>query len=160
VGQRQIYGYDSFEKGFPEPTSEDDSPRNPKKGEWSKSPSGKYEYTKDFIEKVLSTSGIPLNEIKLNLTEGFFHESLKNHPQKPISILHIDGDLYQSYKDTLNFLFDKVSPGGIIIFDDFQAKNEKSERFPGAGKAVKEFLKDDYDSLKVSIAGNYYYIKK
>jgi len=31
---RQIYGYDSFE-GFPEPTIEDVSFRNTKKGEWS-----------------------------------------------------------------------------------------------------------------------------
>ena len=36
-GQRRIFGYDSFE-GFPDPTIEDRAFRDPKKGDWSKSP--------------------------------------------------------------------------------------------------------------------------
>jgi len=157
-GQRRIYGYDSFE-GFPEPASEDKSFRNPKKGEWSESPSRKYSYTIDFIKQVMSNGGIQIDSESLILTKGFFDETLQNHPKKPIAILHIDGDLYQSYNAALTNLFDLVSKGGVIVFDDIIAGNEESDPFPGARLAVKEFLKSEYNSLKVSIAGNYYYIK-
>ena len=158
-GSRHIYGYDSFEDGFPEPTSEDASIRNPKKGEWSNSPSGKYQYTIDFIKTVLSSSGVSVDINDLTLTKGFFNESLLQHPKKQIALLHLDGDLYQSYKAPLEILFDRVSSGGIIVFDDFLAKNDKDESFPGARLAVKEFLKDEFNNLKISVVGTCYYIK-
>lgn len=159
-GQRHIFGYDSFE-GFPEPTIEDKSLRNPKKGNWSHSPSGKYKYSKKFIKLVLKQGGIPLNKISLTLTKGFFSNSLKKHPQKPIAILHIDGDLYQSYRAALENLFNKVSKNGVIIFDDFtKEEEEKEEKFPGARLAVKEFLGNEYRNLKSSIKGTCFFIKK
>ena len=157
-GNRHIYGYDSFEDGFPEPTLEDASSRNPRKGEWSHSPSGKYQYTKDFIKKVLSLSEVSIES--LTLTKGFFDQTLKEHPKKPIALLHLDGDLYQSYKIPLEILFNQVSSGGIIVFDDFLDKQEKGEPFPGARLAVKEFLKDEFEKLNTSVVGTNYYIKK
>lgn len=42
-GRRKLWAYDSFQ-GFPEPTPEDRSHRNPMAGEWASSPSGKYHY--------------------------------------------------------------------------------------------------------------------
>ena len=158
-GQRQIFGYDSFE-GFPQPSKEDKSFRNPKKGDWSKSPSGKYEYTKKFINKVLNESHIPLNEINLTLTKGFFNESLLNHPNRPIAMLHVDGDLYESHKSVLEILYQRVSKGGIIIFDDINSKQDTNDPFPGSRIAVKEFFKEKYNSLKVSIGGTLYFVKE
>ncbi len=158
-GQRHIFGYDSFE-GFPRPTIKDKSPRNSKKGEWSHSPSGKYKYSKKFTKLVLKEGMIPLNKISLTLTKGFFSNSLKKHPQKPIAILHIDGDLYQSYKAALENLFDKVNKGGIIIFDDFTKEEKKEEKFPGARLAVKEFLGNKYKNLQSSIRGTCFFIKE
>lgn len=157
-GNRRIFGYDSFE-GFPQPTKEDDSHRNPKKGEWSKSPSGKYPYTIDFIKKILIIGGITNVDKRITLRKGFFEHSLSNHPDAPIALLHIDADLYQSYKITLQHLYEKVIVGGIIIFDDFTSKG-KNESFPGARKAVREFLKDEFNNIQLSSRGNYYYIKK
>lgn len=158
-GERTIYGYDSF-SGFPEPTVKDKSWRNPKKGEWSTSPSGKYAYTKEFIKKVISLAGVPSNDEKLFLTRGYFEESLLTHPPRPIALLHLDGDLYQSYKSALEAMFSKVSVGGIIVFDDFLVDSEDNDPFPGARLAVKEFLGKEYDSLLASIAHKYYYVKK
>lgn len=157
-GQRKIYGYDSFE-GFPEPTKEDKSPRNPKKGEWASSPSGKYKYTKEFITDVISASGVPINEMKIDLIKGYFSESLKTHPDRPIAILHLDGDLYQSYMDPLKLLYDKVGIGGVIIFDDFLFEKGEKEDFPGARCAVMDFFKDKYKDIKCSICGTPYLIK-
>ena len=155
---RTIYAYDSFE-GFPEPTEEDNSFRNPKKGEWSKSPSGKYEYSKEFMESVLTEAGVKPDENLINLKKGFFSDSLKEHPEKPIALLHVDGDLYQSYMDVLTNLYNRVAKGGIIVFDDFLFEKNGEDKFPGARLAVEEFLGDKVKDLKVSIRGTAYLIK-
>ena len=156
--EREVFAYDSFE-GFPAPTEEDKSVRNPKEGEWSFSPSGKYKYSKEFTELVLMEAGVPLSELSISITKGFFSDSLKRHPNRPIALLHVDGDLYSSYKDTLENLYELVSPGGIIVFDDFLAEQVEGESFPGSRQAVREFLGDKIDNLKVSIAGTNYLIK-
>jgi len=158
-GQRQIFGYDSF-KGFPQPSKEDKSFRNPKKGDWSKSPSGKYEYTEKFINQVLNESHMPLNEINLKLTKGFFNKVLLNHPNRPIAMLHVDGDLYESHKSVLEILYQRVNKGGIIIFDDVLSEQDTDDPFPGSKIAVKEFFKDKFNSLKVSIGGTLYFVKE
>ena len=157
-GQRSVFGYDSFE-GFPEPTKEDDSFRKPKKGEWSASPSGKYQYTQDFIRKVLTEGGIA-NANEIILTKGFFCDTLPHHPDRPIAILHVDGDLYLSYMDTLKYLYPKVSRGGLIVFDDFLAKKEDEDRWPGARKAVEDFFGEQSKNIKVSERGTPYLIKE
>ena len=158
-GGRAIYAYDSFE-GFPEPTNEDDSVRDPKKGEWSMSPSGKYKYSKEFTQQNLSESGLPTDIVSsVSITKWFFSDSLKKHPNRPIALLHIDGDLYSSYMDTLENLYDMVSKGGVIVFDDFLAESTEDESFPGARKVVKEFLGDKFNNVKVSVGGTNYYIK-
>jgi len=158
-GQRRVFGYDSFE-GFPEPTLEDASKRAPKKGEWSRSPSGKYKYSIDFIKMVLSKAGLPVARLPLVLTRGFFCDSLKKHPDRPIALLHLDGDLYQSYKDCLVNLYEKVARGGVIVFDDFQGRRPQLDAFPGSRLAIKEFLGKEYKNLKMSVGGTFYYVKR
>ena len=157
-GQRLIFAYDSFE-GFPEPTEEDNSDRRPQKGDWSASPSGKYEYSEKFTKLILETADIPFDDNQISVKKGFFSESLVEHPNQPIALLHVDGDLYQSYIDTLTLLYDKVSTGGIIVFDDFYQSELGEDRWPGARKAAKEFLGKKYSKLRVSIRGSYYYVK-
>jgi hypothetical protein len=53
-----------------------------------------------------------------------------------IGVLHIDCDLYSSYNDVLSSLFDNVSSGGYIIFDEYY-----SLKYPGPRLAVNEFIK-------------------
>lgn len=154
-GKRLIYGYDSFE-GFPEPTMEDSSYRNPKKGEWSFSPSGKYKYTPAFIKNIIKNSHIPTKN--LIIIKGFFEKTLIKNPCQSIAMLHIDCDLYQSYKTVLKLLYKKVSRGGLVVFDDIIA-DRKNSAFPGALKAVKEFFGKDFIKMKISIAGKYFFQK-
>ena len=79
----------------------------------------------------------------VKLIKGFFNESLTKYPGDKIAILHIDGDLYQSYKDCLGMLYKYVSRGGIVVFDDFLLVSYEGESFPGARKAVSEFLEKE-----------------
>ena len=81
----------------------------------------------------------------LNLTENVFliegdindtvPEFIKKNKEVRISLLHIDVDLYEPTKICIEHFFPKVVKGGIIILDDYGA-------FPGANKAVEEFIKD------------------
>ena len=36
-----------------------------------------------------------------------------------LAVLRLDGDLYESTMDALEALYDRVSPGGIVIVDDY-----------------------------------------
>lgn len=53
------------------------------------------------------------------------------------SLVHIDVDLYQPTKDSLEFVFPRMTRGGVIIIDDYG-----HSQFPGAKRAVDEFLID------------------
>jgi hypothetical protein len=153
---REVFALDSFE-GFPQPTAEDVSPRDPKRGEWSHSPSGKYEYSPKFLEELLSFSGVTQDNLKI--VKGFFNATLETLPKSPISLLHLDGDLYDSYKAPLSLLSEYIQIGGIIVIDDFlvEADHSHVESFPGARKAVMEFLDSNKNfELLVSIRGTPY----
>lgn len=134
--ERKIFALDSFE-GFPEPTLKDRSPRNPKRGEWSTSPNNEFRYSPSTIQKVLSLAEI---ESSVEFVKGFFAETTADLDVKTISILHLDGDLYESVKVPLNNLWDKVSVGGLIVVDDYTFELSRDEKFPGARAAVMEFL--------------------
>jgi len=54
-----------------------------------------------------------------------------------VSFVHVDVDMYQSYVDCLAFFWPRLSPGGIMVFDDYGHQN-----CPGARKAVDEFFAD------------------
>ena len=153
--QRKIFALDSFE-GFPEPHKFDLSKRNPKKGEWSMSPNRQFEYSITSIEKVLKLAEV---DVDVNFVKGFFDKTTLNLHVNKIAILHLDGDLYESIKFPLDNLWNKVSLGGIIVFDDFSydEKTTKDEPFPGARKAVMDFLKtnNNFDYLK-SLRGTPY----
>lgn len=49
-----------------------------------------------------------------------------------VSILRLDGDLYDSYKVALRHLYPKVVQGGFVIIDDWC--------FEGCRSAVKEYF--------------------
>lgn len=50
--------------------------------------------------------------------------------------VHLDVDLYQPTIDSLDYIYDKVVKGGIIITDDYQ-----SPLFPGNQKAWEKYFK-------------------
>ena len=153
---REVFALDSFD-GFPQPTIEDISPRDPKKGEWSNSPTGRYEYSPKFLEEVLSLSKVTHDNLKI--VKGFFNETMGTLPKSPISLLHLDGDLYESYKSPLSLLSEYIQIGGIIVIDDFlvRANNSQMESFPGARRAVMEFLDSNKNfEYLVSIRGTPY----
>jgi hypothetical protein len=69
---------------------------------------------------------------KVKFLKGWFRDTLHLAPIKELALLRLDGDLYESTMDALKALYDKVSPGGFIIVDDFND-------FEPCRRAVLEF---------------------
>jgi hypothetical protein len=102
---------------------------------------------KEYFSDVAGIFDIESQFKNLELISGTFVESLPTF-NKSIEILHIDCDLYQSYLDCLNNLYENIVEGGCVIFDEYF-----SLKYPGARDAVDEFFVDkvghfeNYDSL-------------
>jgi hypothetical protein len=64
--------------------------------------------------------------------KGWFRDTLPTAPVSRLAVLRLDGDLYESTLDPLTHLFDKVSPGGWVIVDDYF--------LPACKAAVNDFL--------------------
>ena len=147
---KNIWGFDSFE-GFPPPTVEDTSTRNVREGQYAVDEKTVwkrlYVYLKDdlFIRQ------------RVILIKGFFEDTLDNEKLEQISLLNLDVDLYQSYKVCLEKLYPKVSPGGIITFDEYL---RESLALPGAMKAIDEFFSGRKDRFfRDKYYGKYYVVK-
>ena len=70
-------------------------------------------------------------------------------PINEIAILRLDGDLYKSTIDTLEPLYDKVSPGGYIIVDDYNIPvcKQAVEDFRNARGIDDEIIKIDWTGV-------------
>lgn len=68
----------------------------------------------------------------IKFLEGWFKDTLYNAPIEKLSLLRIDGDLYESTYQTLEALYPKLSPGGYCIIDDFGT-------FEYCSKAVNDY---------------------
>jgi O-methyltransferase len=73
---------------------------------------------------------VGLEEVRLNFEryglldehvrflKGWFKDTLPG-PVGRLAILRLDGDMYESTIQTLDALYDRVSPGGFVIVDDY-----------------------------------------
>lgn len=72
------------------------------------------------------------------LRKGFIPESLTGLEDRRFSFVHCDLDLYKSTLDGLNFFYPRLTPGGVLLFDDYGLRiYEHAEK-----KAVDEFFAD------------------
>jgi hypothetical protein len=75
---------------------------------------------------------VPLEEVRRNFEayqllddqvcflKGWFRDTLPGAPIERLAVMHLDGDLYESTMDALVNLYDKLSPGGFVIVDDYK----------------------------------------
>lgn len=63
--------------------------------------------------------------------EGWFRDTLPRAPIERLALMRLDGDLYESTLDALRHLYDKLSPGGFCVIDDYVLE--------GCRSAVDEF---------------------
>jgi O-methyltransferase len=71
----------------------------------------------DRVHEVLRLVGVP--EGGVTTVPGWFKDTLPTLDIPRIALLHIDADWYDSVLLCLEHLFDRVVPGGFIVFDDY-----------------------------------------
>lgn len=103
---RQAYLYDTFE-GLPEKTSTEQERRN-------------WDYTKHDPEAIYAGVCEKFSKFKnVNIVRGIVPDSFAQAAPEKIAFLHVDMNSAQAEMLALEYLFDKVTPGGFIVFDDF-----------------------------------------
>lgn len=68
--------------------------------------------------------------------KGWFKDTLPSAPIKKLSILRLDGDMYESTWDALVNLYPKLSCGGYVIIDDWTAVR-------GCKAAVEDYRREN-----------------
>jgi hypothetical protein len=116
VAPATVYGFDSFE-GLPE--------------RWMPGmPAGSF-----------SVGGVlPPVRSNVKLVKGWFRDTLppflERHPNDPVSLLHVDCDLYRSSRTVLAALAPRLCAGSVIVLDDFEGL------FPDTvGRAFRELVR-------------------
>lgn len=95
---RPVVGFDSF-SGLPE----DWTPRHPR--------------------GTFGLDEVPEVDERAELVVGWFDDTLpqflKDRSDASIDFVHLDADLYSSTKYVLSSIFDRMSPGCVLLFDEF-----------------------------------------
>lgn len=135
VSRKKIWGFDSF-KGIPYAGANDD--QQPGLSEVDKSKFGKLESTgisshskESVIENFVNWK---IDYTNIELVEGWFQDTIPNNTIEKISLLRLDGDLYESTIIPLRHLWPKLVKGGILIMDDYVTLS-------GARKAFTDYFK-------------------
>jgi O-methyltransferase len=66
---------------------------------------------------------------------GWFKDTLPTAPIERLSLMRLDGDMYESTWQAIEALYPKLSPGGFCIIDDFGSHQSQ------AGLAVRDYRK-------------------
>jgi predicted O-methyltransferase YrrM len=132
---RDLHLFDTFE-GMSAPTASD---RRARDG----APADRLLQTSARDEKIWCYSS--LEEVRANLVatgyppEGLFfvqgkvEETIPEQAPASIAVLRLDTDWYESTRHELEHLYPRLSPGGVLIIDDYGA-------WEGARRAVDEYL--------------------
>lgn len=113
IEDRQVWVADSFQ-GLPPPTHERDAGWDLSKEKWPSLAVGLDE-VKELFQRY------ELLDERVRFLPGWFKDTLPSAPIQSLSVLRLDGDLYESTTDALTALYDKVSSGGFVIIDDYKA---------------------------------------
>ncbi len=91
----------------------------------------------DFHDTSLEgvSSRIPQKNVAFHA--GFIPDTFAGMEDSKICLAHIDVDLYRAVKDSTEFVYPRVSPGGFIVYDDYGFIT-----CPGSRRAVDEFYAD------------------
>ena len=111
---REVWIFDSFE-GLPELTQED-ADLAASKHLALNTKTGYISVPEACVQEISAKLGV-----KPRVVKGWFDATLPASKAAigPIAILRMDGDTYGSTMQTLDALYDSVSPGGMVVIDDY-----------------------------------------
>jgi len=127
--QKQFHIFDSFEGGLSEKTSKD-------KNERFEQSSKKISQEKEMFSSLEEEVGKVLQKFDfVKFYKGWIPDRFEEVSENRFSFVHIDVDLYEPTRDSLEFFFPRLVEKGGIVVDDYGMT-----QFPGCKKAVDEFV--------------------
>lgn len=120
----EFHVYDSF-SGLPEKSTKDLSPAG------TQFVSGSLHASKQAFSQNFRRANLPSPIIH----KGWFSDLRAADIPNDIGLAFLDGDYYDSIRSSLLLIEANLSPGAVIIIDDYM-----SESLPGAKKATDEWL--------------------
>lgn len=129
---KKLWIYDSFE-GLPEKMDEDESALGV---DFQK---GVLAVTKREVKERFLRAGLPVPVMK----KGWFSDLTGEDLPDKIAMAFLDGDLYESIRDSLRLVGPKMTDGGVIMVHDYS-----NPALPGVAKAVDEWLKGEELNLR------------
>jgi len=87
-----------------------------------------------FTRENMRRAGVDPEAANIRFVKGLYEQTLRI--DEPVAFAHIDCDWYDSVKLCIDRLADRMSPGGIMLFDDYHS-------FQGCRRAVDEWLARD-----------------
>lgn len=126
---RPVWMFDSFE-GLPPPAAVD----GPRAKTWMHD-AHYHDNCAAALDQVRFDADALGVQDRVRLVAGWFDDTLPATRDEvgPIALLRIDADWHASVRCCLDELYDQVSPGGIVVFDDYYS-------WDGCAVAVHEFL--------------------
>jgi Macrocin-O-methyltransferase (TylF) len=142
VVDRLVWVADSFQ-GLPEPDP-DRFPLEAKVQAGSVMQRAYHNLAVGMEEVKRNFAAYKLLDDQVRFLKGWFKDTLPNAPIGILSLMRLDGDFYESTRDSLRYLYDRLSIGGFVIVDDY---GEDSWTY--CRKAVDEFRSERriYDPL-------------
>ncbi len=122
---KKLWIYDSFQ-GLPEKTIEDEA------GSGTNFQRGELFVSKKEVKARFLRAGLKVPMIK----KAWFNELKEEDLPDKIAFAFLDGDFYESIRDSLRLIEGKISERGIIVVHDYT-----NEALPGVAKAVDEWAK-------------------
>jgi len=145
---KRVYGFDSFE-GFG-----DVDRGGATEDEFIKEYGDLDDTSFDLVQGMVDR--FDLNN-HVSLIRGYFDRTLQTVSTKRFCFVHLDVDLYESYITCLQFFYERMVPGGVILLDEYN-----DPPWPGCNRAVDEFLRGKPEMLEEQSVDNYikYFIRK
>lgn len=128
-GNRQVLGFDSFQ-GFDESVNTDVALGGT--NDLTKRTGGFGNTSEELVLRKLRWLGLTA---AATLVPGYFGDTLPGFADRQFCFVHLDCDLYSSYSECLGFFWPRMTPGGIILFDEYQ-----DPTWPGCTLAIDEFF--------------------
>lgn len=122
--EKHLHGFDSFE-GLSEPGLQDGA-QSGAQWQWAKHDLSSPEQR--------ATQNLAQHKGRFTLYKGWIPERFSAVASRTFSFVHVDVDLYEPTKESYEFFWPRLSPGGAILCDDYGSLN-----CPGARKAADEF---------------------
>ena len=124
ITDRNVWVADSFQ-GLPLPTLDQD-----KDLDMSAASHPMLAIDLETVRNLFERYGLLDDQVRF--VPGWFKDTLPALPVQTLSLLRLDGDLYESTMDGLQALYHRVAPGGFVVIDDYGC-------IPQCRKAVTDF---------------------